>query len=109
MSILTNWLVNTLVIMVAAYLLPGVHVENYLTALVLALVMGILNTLVRPLLIMLTLPITIVTFGLFLFFVNALMVIIASHVVPGFSVDGFFSAFLFSILIAIINIILRKI
>jgi putative membrane protein len=108
MNILINWVVNALVIMVAAYLLPGVHVENYLTALVLALVMGILNILIKPLIIFLTLPITIVTFGLFLFVINALMVIIASHVVPGFSVDGFWWAVIFSIVIALINMVLHK-
>ena len=109
MTILVNWIVNALVIMVAAYILPGVHVENYLTALVLALVMGILNTLIKPLLIALTLPFTIITFGLFLFVINGLMVVIASHIVPGFSVDGFWWAIIFSIVIAFINLIIHKI
>lgn len=107
--ILVNWIINALVIMVAAYLLPGVHVENYLTALVLALVMGILNILVKPVLIFLTLPITILTFGFFLFVVNALMVVVASHIVPGFSVDGFMWAVLFSVVISAINLVLPKI
>lgn len=109
MTILGNWVINALVIMVAAYILPGVHVENYLTAFVLALVMGILNTLIKPLLIALTLPFTIVTFGLFLFVINGLMVVIASHIVPGFSVDGFWWAIIFSIVIAFINLIIHKI
>ena len=94
--------------MVAAYILPGVHVQNFWTALVLALVMGILNILVKPLLVLLTFPITLVTFGLFLLVINALMVLLASHLVSGFMVDGFLSAFLFSILISLINLVLPK-
>ena len=108
MNIFIKWLINALIIMVAAYILPGVHVQNFWTALVLALVMGILNILVKPLLVLLTFPITLVTFGLFLLVINALMVLLASHLVSGFMVDGFLSAFLFSILISLINLVLPK-
>jgi putative membrane protein len=108
MGKLVSWLVNALVIMVAAYVLSGVHVNNLWTALVVALVMGILNILVKPLLILLTLPITIVTFGLFLLVINALMVLLASAVVPGFTVDGFWWALLFSLLVSLINIALSR-
>ena len=108
MNIVIKWIVNALIIIVAAYLLPGVHVMNFWTALVLALVMGILNILVKPLLVVLTLPITLVTFGLFLLVINALMVLLASHLVPGFTVDGFWWALLFSLLISLINLVLPK-
>ena len=103
MNILAKWIVNALVIMVAAYLLPGVHVATYWTALVVALILGILNVLVRPILVILTLPITAVTFGLFLLVINAILVIMASHIVPGFSVDSFWWAVFFSILVSLIN------
>lgn len=106
--IFVNWFINALVIMVAAYLLPGVHVENLWTALIVALVMGILNLLIKPLLIVLTLPITVVTFGLFLLVINALMVLLASYIVKGFTVDSFGWALLFSILISLINLVLPK-
>ena len=108
MGPILNWLANALVIMVAAYVLPGVHVENLWTALLVALVMGILNILIKPLLIVLTLPITIVTFGLFLLVINALMVLLASHIVTGFKVDGFWWALLFSIFVSLINLVISK-
>jgi putative membrane protein len=108
MNIVIKWIVNALIIMVAAYILPGVHVMNFWTALVLALVMGVLNVLVKPLLILLTLPITLVTFGLFLLVINALMVLLASHLVSGFTVDGFWWALIFSIVVSLINLVLPK-
>jgi len=108
MGKLLNWLAYALVIAAAAYILPGVHVENLWVALLVALVMGILNILVKPLLIILTLPITIVTFGLFLLVINALLVLLASHIVPGFTVDSFWWALLFSLLVSVINLAISK-
>lgn len=108
MGKLLNWFANALVIMVAAYVLAGVHVDNLWTALIVALVIGILNILVKPLFIFLTLPITIVTFGLFLLIINAIMVLLASAIVPGFIVDGFWWALLFSLLVSLINLALAK-
>jgi len=108
MNILLKWFANALVVMIAAYLLPGVHVTDLWTALVVALVMGILNVLIKPLLIILTLPITIITFGLFLLVINGLLVLLASHIVPGFTVDGFWWALLFSLVISFINLVLSK-
>src|SRR6266700_239839 len=108
MGKLMNWLVNALIIVVAAYVLPGVHVDNLWTALLVALVIGILNIFIKPLIILLTLPITLVTFGLFLLVINALMVLLASAIVPGFSVDGFWWAFLFSLLVSLINLAISK-
>ncbi|HSX08788.1 MAG TPA: phage holin family protein [Candidatus Saccharimonadales bacterium] len=108
MNIILKWIINALVIMVAAYLLPGVHVMTFWTALVVALVLGILNMLVKPLLIILTLPFTIITFGLFLLVINALLVLLAGVIVPGFRIDGFWWAFFFSIIISLINLALPK-
>jgi putative membrane protein len=108
-NILTIWLLNTLVIIVAAYLLPGIHIGNFITALLIALVLGVLNATLRPILIILTLPLTIVTLGLFLLVINAFMILLASYIVPGFEIDGFWWAVLFSILISIIHLLILRI
>lgn len=109
MGILLNWLASALIVIIASYLLPGVHVASFIAALWVALVLGILNMLLKPILILLTLPITILTLGLFTIIINALMVLIVTHFVPGFAVDNFLSAVLFSILASIINFIAAKI
>lgn len=96
-------------IMLLAYLLPGVHVEgNYFYAILIALVLSVLNTLVRPILIFLTLPATIVTLGLFLLIINASIVLIADKFMDGFVTDNFGWALLFSILLSIINSVVNK-
>jgi putative membrane protein len=109
MNLLLNWFVSALVIVIAAYVLPGVHVASFWTALVLAVVLGVLNLLIKPLLVILTLPITIITFGLFLIVINALLVLFASFIVPGFEVDGFWWAVLFSIVLSAINLVASRI
>ena len=109
MNIIIKWLLNSLVIFVAAYLLPGIHVANFLTALAIALILGILNLTIRPLIIILTLPLTIVTLGLFLLVINALMILLTSSLVPGFEVEGFWWAFLFSIFVSIIHLLTLRI
>lgn len=109
MNIIVNWLLTSLIIMVAAYLLPGIHIASFFTALAIALVLGILNVFVRPLLIILTLPLTIVTLGLFLLVINALMILLTSYLVPGFEVDGFWWAVLFSIFVSIITLLTSRI
>lgn len=107
-SILINWIVSALTILTAAYLLPGVHVADFTTALVVAVVLGVINAFIKPVLLILTLPITIVTLGLFTFVINALIIIFATKVVPGFSVDGFLWALLFSIVLSLINSFLDR-
>ncbi len=108
MGIFINWLASAVVILIASYILPGVHVQSFWTALMVALVMGILNILIKPLLILLTLPITILTLGLFLLVINALIVLLVSHIVPGFQIDGFWWAVLFSLLVSLINTFTSK-
>lgn len=88
-----RWVVNALGVMLAAYLIPGITVENYWTALIVAVVMGLINALVRPLVILLTLPINIVTLGLFTLVINAVMFWLAAYLIPGFDVAGFWPAF----------------
>ena len=89
--------------MISAYLLPGVHVSNFWAAFFTAAVLGILNALIKPILIILTLPINILTLGLFTLVINALMILLASSIVKGFEVDGFWWAFLFAIILSVVN------
>lgn len=103
MNFLIRLLVSALAAMLTAYLLPGVKIDNFITALILALVLAILNVLVKPVLIILTLPVTIVTLGLFLLVINAIIILFASKLVSGFRVDGFWWALLFSIVMTVIN------
>ena len=100
---LRNWLINTLAVIVLAYLLPGIYVEGILTAAIVALVLGVLNTIVRPLLIILTIPVTIMTLGLFLLVINVIIVELADYFVDGFRVSGFLWALLFSFGLSIIS------
>lgn len=109
MSILINWVVAALVIVVAAYLLPGVHIAGFTTALVAALVLGIINAVLKPILVLLTLPINILTLGLFTLVINAALIILATYIVPGFMVDNFGWAILFSIVMSLINAFLHTI
>lgn len=109
MGILLHWLVFTLAIVITAYLLPGVKVTGMGPAFIAALVLGIINTIIRPVLIFLTLPINIVTLGLFTLVINAILIMATSAIVSGFSVSNFWWAVLFSIILSIINAILNAI
>ncbi|MFY0253089.1 phage holin family protein [Chitinophaga sp. 30R24] len=109
-SFLLRILVSALAAMITALLLkPAVKVDSFITALILALVLSLLNALVKPVLVLLTFPVTIITLGLFLFVINALIILLAAKLVPGFKVDGFWWALLFSIVMTIINSILISI
>ena len=103
---LRKWLISTLAVILLAYLLPGIHVTTILVAVLVALVLGVLNTVVRPILIFFTIPITVFTLGLFLLFINVLMVYLTSWLVDGFYVDGFLWAFVFSIGLSVVSSIL---
>jgi putative membrane protein len=107
MSIIINWIISALAILVAAYLLPGVHVDGFIVAMVLAVVLGLINAFVRPVLLFFTLPINIVTLGLFTFVINALMIMLAAYFTPGFTVASFWWALLFSLILALVNWLLR--
>lgn len=107
-----KFLIRVLIIAVnaflLAYLLPGVEIASFLTAIIVAFVLAILDALVKPLLIVLTLPATILTFGLFLFVINAIIILIDAYLVHGFKVDSFWHALLFSVLLSIINSFVLK-
>jgi putative membrane protein len=101
MNGIIRFLLSGLAVLLTAYLLPGVHVEHYGYALLVALVLAIINALVKPVLVILTIPITFVTFGLFLLVINALMILLVDWLVGGFNVDGFWWALLFSLILSL--------
>ncbi len=102
-KILINWAISALAIAIAAYLLPGVSVTGIEAAFIAALVLGLMNAFIRPILIILTLPINIATLGLFTFVINAVVVQVAAGLVSGFNVDGFIWALLFSLVLSLVN------
>jgi len=106
MQILISWFLSALAIMVAAYLLPGVQITGFFPALVAAVVIGLINTFIKPFLIILTLPINILTLGLFTLVINAFLIMLASRLVPGFVIAGFGWAILFSIVLFFVNWVL---
>jgi len=108
MYLLIQWLILTASILISAYFLPSVQVSGLWTAIWLAAFLGIVNVLVKPFLLLLTLPINILTFGLFTFVINALLILFAASIIKGFSVGGFFSALLFSIILSLVNYLLQK-
>ncbi len=103
MNLLTRIIISTISVIVVAYVLPGVEVSSPYTAFVVAIILALLNVIVKPILIILTLPVTILTLGLFLLVINGLIVLIANHFIDGFSVSGLFIAIIFSLLVSLIN------
>lgn len=108
MELLLVWLLNAVALLIVAYILPGINVASFGAALIAALVLGLLNTLVKPVLILLTLPITIVTLGLFLLVLNALVFWFAGSVLKGFQVSGFWWAMLGAFVYSIVSSLLSR-
>lgn len=107
-GLLVRWLLLTISIIVTSYLVDGIHVTSFFSAFFAAAVLGILNALFRPLLIVITLPINILTLGLFTFVINALLLKMVSGVVPGFYVYGFWSAVFGSLIISLVSWLLSS-
>ena len=103
--LLARWAVNTAALLLVAYLYPGVTVESFFAALIAALVLGLVNAVIRPILIVLTLPATLLTLGLFIFVINALLFWFVAEIVQGFKVTGFGAALLGSILYSVITLV----
>lgn len=93
MYFLIRWLINTLALLIAAYIVPGVSFSGFWSALVAALIFGLINAIIRPIMVILTLPVNIVTLGLFTLVINALMFWLTASIVKGFTVTGFWPAF----------------
>jgi len=106
MNFLIKILVSALAVILTSYLLPGVHIESLLSAILVAIVLAVLNSILKPILVILTIPITIVTFGLFLLVINAIIILIAGYFISGFIVDGFWWALIFSIILTFISYLL---
>ncbi len=103
MGFLINWIVSGLAIVITAYLLPGVRLSGFFAALVTALILGLINAFIKPVLSLLTLPLTVMTLGLFALVLNALLIMLTSTIVPGFQVQGFWWALAFSLVLSIVN------
>ncbi|HSE88253.1 MAG TPA: phage holin family protein [Candidatus Binatia bacterium] len=105
-ALLIHWLISTASLLIVAYIFPGIEVRGLGTALIAAVVIGLVNATIGFILKILTLPLTLLTFGLFWLVINALMLQLASYLVPGFSVSGFWSAFFGAIVLSIVSMVL---
>ena len=108
MKFLIQIIVSALAVIISSLILPGIHIEGILTAVIVAAVLAFLNTILKPVLILLTLPITIFTLGFFLLVINALIILLTANLVPGFTVGGFWSAVLFSLVLTIVTSIFNS-
>ncbi|MBF4494740.1 phage holin family protein [Flavobacterium sp. JLP] len=109
MKLLLRLLVTAALVLLIANLLPGVHVASFTTAIIVAIVLGLLNLFIKPILVILTLPVTVITLGLFLLVINAIIILLCTNIVGGFAVDSFWTALFFSIILSILQSITYKI
>jgi putative membrane protein len=105
---LQRWLINTLAVFIAAEIVPGIRGDTFATLVVAAFLLGVLNAFLRPLLVILALPLVVVTFGLFFFVINALLLYLVGHVVKGFHVDSFWAAFFGALIITFVTLLLNS-
>jgi putative membrane protein len=108
MKLIVKWLLSASALLLVAYVYSGVEVRSFTAALIAAFVLGLLNTVVRPVLVVLTLPVTVITLGLFLFVINALMFWSASGLLSGFHVNGFMAALIGSLLYSLIGLVIES-
>ena len=101
MNLLIRILITAILVVIIAHFMPGVAVASFTTSLIVAVVLGLLNAFVKPILILLTLPVTLITFGLFLLVINALIILLCTKIVGGFHVESFWIALFFSIILSI--------
>jgi len=108
MYLLSKWIVSAAAIIISAYIIEGVTITSFWSALWFSLFFGLINAVLRPVLIVLTLPINILTLGLFTFVINASLILLASSVIKGFSVDGFWVAIIFGLVLSVVAYLLHK-
>lgn len=108
MKILSFLFINSLAVLLACYLVPGASVDSIWVALAVAVILGLINTFVKPILVILTLPITIITLGLFYLILNTLLILFIDWIVPGFHTDSFWSAFIFSLIVSFVFWVVNK-
>lgn len=109
MKLLFRILITSILVLVIAHFMLGVHVANFATALIVAVVLGLLNIFIKPILVILTLPVTLLTLGLFLLVINAIMILLCTKIVGGFEVDTFWTALLFSIILSVLQSIVLSV
>lgn len=108
MNFLIKLIISTLAVMMVSYILPGVHVQSFGIALMVAFVLAFLNALIKPILVLFTLPITLITLGLFLLVINAIIIIITDRLIDGFEVSSFGIALLFSLILSIVTSVMES-
>ncbi|MES2574515.1 MAG: phage holin family protein [Bacteroidota bacterium] len=106
MKLLIRILITSALVLLIAHFMPGVHVKDFITALLVAIVLGLLNIFIKPIFVLLTLPFTIFTLGLFLLVINAIIILLCTNIVGGFKVDTFFTALIFSVVLSLSQSIL---
>jgi putative membrane protein len=108
MGMIINLIVSAVAVYLTAYILPGVAVDGWISALVAALVLGVVNTFIKPIIKIIALPITVITLGLFSVIINGLLILLVAAVVPGFSVNGFLWALIFGVILWLVNSVLHS-
>ena len=108
-KIFIKWILYALSIIFISWIVPGIGVENFLSAMIVCVILALINTFVKPLLQLIALPVTILTLGLFSLVINALMLMLAGWAAPGFEVEGFLSALMGSILLSILSLVISRI
>ena len=108
MGIVVNLIISSIAVYVAGYILPGVFIRDSATAVVVAILLGVVNTFLKPVLVLFTLPLTILTLGLFQFVLNAILILLVSSFVSGFEVRGFWQALLFSLVVSLVSSFLHS-
>lgn len=103
MGLIIRILVTAILVMLIANFMPGVSVDSFMTSIVVAIVLGLLNLFVKPILVLFTLPVTFITLGLFLLVINAAMIMLCARLVEGFGISGFWTALFFSIILSVLQ------
>jgi putative membrane protein len=109
MKLLIRLLVTAILVLVIDHFMTGIHIVSFTTAVIVAIVLGLLNVFIKPILVLLTFPVTVITLGLFLLVINALIILLCSKIVGGFHVDSFLTALIFSIILSVLQSIANKI
>ncbi len=109
MILLVRWLLFALAIIFTAWLVPGIDVDNFQSAMLITVIIALINIFIRPLIVFITLPINILTLGLFGLVINALLLMLAGYAAPGFEVDGFLAAFLGSVVLAFLGLVINMV
>lgn len=108
MKLLARWLLSTLILLGGAYLIPGIEVDTFFTAVWVTLILGLASVTIKPLMVLLTFPVTVVTLGLFVFVINALLILGAARLINGFAVEGFWMALVLALFVAAANTLFNE-